>query len=294
MGVTVERNGATAVVTIDRQERRNALDSEAISSIGEAFSDAEGDDEVRAVVLTGAGDQAFCSGMDLKEFAGATGPRPERRGPGLEVFTTRCYPKPVIAAINGSATGGGFELMLASDMVVAVATATFSVPEVKRGLVGAGCSTRLAAGDRPGRLRDRGARGALLCRSSSGARTGERGGALRPRPRPGPRDSRGPRRERSSAVAMTKQLIWDELGSHDTEEWSAIRAKAAPVFATEDAREGAQAFMEKRVPGMEGALNREGLSDRPVRGGGGVGLAGEFAHVEFPQLGREHLDAYQA
>ena len=254
MGVTVERIGATAVVTIDRQERRNALDSEAISSIGEAFSDAEGDDEVRAVVLTGAGDQAFCSGMDLKEFAGAAGPRPERRGPGLEVFTTRCYPKPVIAAINGSATGGGFELMLASDMVVAVATATFWVPEVKRGLVGAGCSTRLAtAGHRPGRIRDRGARGALLCRSSSGARTGERGGARRPCPRPSPRDSRGPRRERPTcAVAMTKQLIWDELGSHDTEEWAAIRAKAAPVFATEDAREGAQAFMEKRVPVWKG------------------------------------------
>ena len=253
MGVTVERSGATAVVTIDRQERRNALDSDAISSIGEAFSEAEVDDEIRVVVLTGAGDRAFCSGMDLKEFAGVAGPRPERRGPGLEVFTTRCYPKPVIAAINGSATGGGFELMMASDMVVAAETATFSVPEVKRGLVGAGCSTRLAArvtGPVAFEI-------AVLGEPFSAARALELGLVNEVVPAGQALDralemAAAIAASAPLAVAMTKQLIWDELGAHDGEEWAAIRAKAAPVFATEDAREGAQAFMEKRVPVWKG------------------------------------------
>jgi enoyl-CoA hydratase len=253
MGVNVERQGAIVVVTIDRPERRNALDSEAISGIGSAFDAAERDDGVRVVVLTGAGDRAFCSGMDLKEFASAAGDRRRPAGPGLEVLMTRCYPKPVIAAVNGSATGGGFELVMASDMAVAVETATFSVPEVRRGLVGAGCSTRLAArvpapfafemavlgepitAERAlslGLINEVVPAGAALERSLAIAESLAASAPL--------------------AVKVTKQLIWDEIGSHDADEWTAIRSKAGPVFASDDAREGSNAFLEKRPPVWSG------------------------------------------
>jgi len=247
VGVNVERIAAACVVTLDRPERRNALDTESINLIGEALAAAEADGAVRAVILTGAGDQAFCAGMDLKEFAG--GERPARRGPGLEVFTTRCYPKPVIAAVNGSAVGGGFELMLASDMAVAAETATFSVPEVKRGLVGAGCSTRLAARVPAPVAFEMAVLGEPISASRALAlglvnevvgagRTLERALQL----------AEIIAASAPLAVGVTKQLIWDEIGAHTPEEWTTIRARAVPVFASEDAKEGARAFSEKRRP----------------------------------------------
>jgi enoyl-CoA hydratase len=242
------------VVTIDRPERRNALDAETVGLIGTAFTEAEGDDSVRVVVLTGAGERVFCAGMDLKEFAArhepARPPEPARRqGPGLEVFMTRCYPKPVIAAVNGLAVGGGFELVMACDLAIAAEHATFSVPEVRRGLVGAGCSTRLAARVPPsvayemtltgapisasraqtlGLVNEVVATGAALDRALEVAASIARNAPL--------------------ALQVTKELIWTETGSHDAADWAAIRSRAAPVFASDDAKEGARAFAEKRDP----------------------------------------------
>src|SRR3954447_3402810 len=143
MSVEVDRRGAVTIVTINRPERRNALDPATMSGIGRALSDAETDDTVRAVVLTGAGEKAFCAGMDLKAFAEG-GITPETLPkPGLDVLVERVYPKPVIAAVNGPALAGGFEIVLACDLVVAAEHATFGIPEVKRGLVAAGGATRL-------------------------------------------------------------------------------------------------------------------------------------------------------
>jgi enoyl-CoA hydratase len=137
MSVLVERHGAVVVVTLNRPEQRNALDGETMAGIGRTFTDAIDDDSVAALVLTGAGDKAFCAGMDLKAFAAGGTPSADS-GPGLEVLFGGTYPKPIVGAANGSAVAGGFELLLACDLVVAADHARFGIPEAKRGLVAAG------------------------------------------------------------------------------------------------------------------------------------------------------------
>lgn len=223
----------------------------AIGGIGRALTDAETDDGVRAVILTGAGELAFSSGMDLKAFAEGGSRQPD--GPGMEVFQTRCYPKPLIAAVNGSAIGGGFEITMACDIVIAADHALFGVPEVKRGLVGAGCSTRLSARVPPAI--------ALEMTLTGDPITAERAYALGlvnevvPGAEVLPRALAMAERIAANgplALAVTKQLIFDEAGMHDAAEWAAIRAKAAPVFASADAKEGATAFAEKRPPVFTG------------------------------------------
>ena len=129
------------VLTMNRPEQRNALNRDLFRAIGQAFVGAETDPEVRAIVLTGAGDKAFCAGMDLKAFA-AGEPIGPGDGPGTTVFVERCYPKPIVAAVNGAAVAGGFGVMLGCDIIVAAEHATFGLPEVKRGLVGVGATTR--------------------------------------------------------------------------------------------------------------------------------------------------------
>jgi enoyl-CoA hydratase len=244
MTVDVRRSGPAAIVTINRPERRNALDGPTIAAIGAAFLAAEADDEVRAVIITGAGDQAFCAGMDLKAPRGQ-----QPSGPGLEVFTNRTYPKPVIAAVNGAAVGGGFELVLASELVVVADHVSFAVPEVFRGLVGAGCTTRLASRLPPAVVAELTFLGERL--------PAERAKALGlvnevvPGPQVLDRALAMAARVAEAAplaLRITKELLFLEQGMHDDEEWRAIRARAAPAFASEDAKEGAAAFAEKRPP----------------------------------------------
>jgi enoyl-CoA hydratase len=251
MPVNVSSHGSTLVVEIDRPERRNALDGATMGGIGSAFTEAETDPTVRAVILTGAGSEAFCAGADLKAVGAERATAPGM--PGIEVFTTRCYPKPIIAAINGAAVGGGLELMLASDMVVAADHATFAVPEVKRGLVGAGCTTRLSARLPPAIVFE------LCCvgESFSATRAHELGLVNQVVPADELRAAALALADRVTANAplalhVTKQLLWDEAGMHDADEWRSIRSKAGPVFASDDAREGAAAFAERRPPRWTG------------------------------------------
>jgi len=248
MEVEVQRNGAVVIVKINRPERRNALNSETIAGIGAAFSAAEQDATARVVILTGVGDQAFCAGMDLFERRAAPS-----NGPGLEVFTNRCFPKPVIAAVNGAAVGGGFELVLASDLVVAAEHASFGMPEVKRGLVGAGCSTRLSSRVPPAIAFELGFTGDAI-----GAARAFELGLVNLVVR---QDQLLPTAialadqiaaNAPLALRMTKELMFQEMGMHNDAEWQAIRARVAPVFASEDAKEGAAAFAEKRPPRWSG------------------------------------------
>jgi enoyl-CoA hydratase/carnithine racemase len=138
--VSYERRGAAAVLTIDRPERRNAVDPRTADLLLEGYRSFEGDDEARVMVLTGAGEEAFCAGADLKSIAAATedeeiakewlAPRPH----GPLGFTRLTPSKPTIAAISGYALAGGLELALWCDLRVGTETARLGFPERRWGV----------------------------------------------------------------------------------------------------------------------------------------------------------------
>jgi crotonobetainyl-CoA hydratase len=144
--VLVERRGNVMVITINRPEARNAVNGAVSTSVGDALQQAQDDNEVRAVVITGAGDKSFCAGADLKAISRAENIyHPEHGEWGFAGYVRHFIDKPTIAAVNGTALGGGTELALASDLVVAEQRAQFGLPEVKRGLIaGAGGVFRIA------------------------------------------------------------------------------------------------------------------------------------------------------
>jgi crotonobetainyl-CoA hydratase/dehydration protein DpgD len=150
--VRLERRDHVAYVTLDRPEVLNALDTRTHEELAAAWDVCEQDDDVRVVVLSGAGDRSFSVGQDLRERAsldraGAPATTFGSRGrPGWPRFTERfAFSKPVIARVNGYALGGGLELALACDIIVAAEHATFALPEVRLGLVpGAGGAFRMA------------------------------------------------------------------------------------------------------------------------------------------------------
>ena len=139
--VLSERRGHVEILTINRPEARNAINRATAIALGDALDRCESDNDVWVVVLTAAGDKAFSAGMDLKAFAAGEFPITEKGFGGL---TKREFTKPLIAAANGSALAGGFEMMISCDMVVAADHAKFGIPEASRGLVaGAGGLIRL-------------------------------------------------------------------------------------------------------------------------------------------------------
>src|SRR5580658_6882294 len=139
--VLVEVDGAIAVITINRPEARNAVNGAVAAGIAAAVDDLDSRRDIRALILTGAGG-TFCAGMDLKAFL--TGDLPVAGDRGFGGMTAQPPAKPVIAAVEGYALAGGFELALACDLIVASEEAKFGLPEVRRGLAaGAGGLLRL-------------------------------------------------------------------------------------------------------------------------------------------------------
>jgi enoyl-CoA hydratase len=145
--ITVEQRHSVAIVCINRPERLNALSREVMLELSETFKDIEKDQDLRAVILTGAGEKAFCAGTDIKELTALdedTAAAVSQRGQALCNQIADCR-MPVIAAVNGIAAGGGCELALACHLRLASPNAMFSLPETKLGaLPGYGGTQRLA------------------------------------------------------------------------------------------------------------------------------------------------------
>jgi enoyl-CoA hydratase len=249
--VLVERRGAVQVVTINRPEAKNALDAAVAQGVAVAVDELEADEALRVGVLTGAGG-VFGSGMDLKAFL--RGEVPVVGDRGLCGITRTPPRKPLVAAVEGVALAGSFEVVLACDLVVAGAGARFGLPETKRGLVAAGGGALLL----PRRVPRAVALEALLTGEPFGAqrayelglvnRVVEDGSALEAAVALAEQvAANGP-----YAVAVSKQVA---VGSDDwslEEGWAEQDRLTAAVFGSEDAAEGALAFAEKRAPVWKG------------------------------------------
>ena len=133
--VLTSQHGATLLITINRPQARNAIDLATAEALARAMEELDSRADLAAGVLAGAG-PVFCAGMDLKAFL--RGERPSVGDRGFAGLVGRPPAKPLVAAVEGPALAGGFEIVLACDLVVAAQTATFGLPEVKRGLVAAG------------------------------------------------------------------------------------------------------------------------------------------------------------
>jgi methylglutaconyl-CoA hydratase len=139
--VLYDRHDSTAVVTLNRPGKRNALSRDLIAGLSAAFAEAAGDPDVRCVVLTGSG-PAFCAGMDLDELRATLGDEQDKvwdDAARLSALYEQIYtlPKPTVAAVNGAAVAGGAGLVTVCDLAVAAPAAKFGYPEVRRGLVAA-------------------------------------------------------------------------------------------------------------------------------------------------------------
>jgi enoyl-CoA hydratase len=249
--VLVERRGAVQVITINRPSARNALDAEVAAAVAAAVDQLDADDDLRAGVLTGAGG-TFSAGMDLKAFL--RGESPSLPGRGLCGITRTPPRKPLIAAVEGWALAGGFELVLACDLVVAARTARFGVPEVKRSLVAAGGAALLL----PQRVPRAVALELLLTGEPIGAeraaavglvnRLVDEGAAVDAAVElAGTIAANGP-----LAVAATKRIVQEAPSWPAAEAWSRHDELVAPVFTSDDAREGSTAFAERRPPVWRG------------------------------------------
>ena len=247
--VELERRGAIALVTLNRPEARNAISPEVSQTMAGLLDEIEADSALRTVVLTGRG-EVFSAGADLKVVAQGKANDIARGKGGFAGIVTRDFPKPIIAAVNGPALAGGFEIVLSCDLVVAAQTARFGIPEVKRGLMAAaGGLIRL-----PKRV--------PLAIALELAMTGDpidaaRALALGLVNRVVARDqvlneacSLAERIGENSpiAVRLSRRLVREAAELPETDGWRRTNELMLEVFGSGDAVEGATAFAEKRKP----------------------------------------------
>ena len=248
--VLVERRGRVLIMTINRPEQRNAANLAVSQGLANAVDELDDNPELSVGILTGSGGN-FCSGMDLKAFAAGEFPAIEGRGLG---FTEKLPKKPIIAAVEGHAVAGGTELVLATDLIVAARSASFGLPEVKRGLVaGGGGLLRLQH-----RIPYQKAMELILTGDTFTGEQGlsfgfvnvlaEDGQALDEALKLADRITKnGP-----LAITASKEIVIRSLEWTASEMWQKQLEYLVPVFTSNDAQEGPRAFAEKREPQWTG------------------------------------------
>lgn len=252
----VEWDADLAIVTIDRQDKLNALNSEVVGEIGEVFTSLRDDDAVRGVILTGAGQKAFVAGADISELAkmdSVSGVRVSRDGQDVFRQIER-FPKPVLAAVGGYALGGGCELALACHMRIASQRARFGLPEVGLGIIpGYGGTIRLARLVGLGRAIELTLTGDMLEAGKAleiglvtavvepDALMDEAKLLIRKVTKNGP-----------VAVRMALESIYRGLDTATGEALDFESSLFGLLASTDDMREGMEAFLEKRKPEFRG------------------------------------------
>jgi len=249
--VLVEPRGRVLVVTLNRPQARNAVNLDVAQGIAAALDRLDGEPELSVGILTGAG-KGFCAGMDLKAFA--EGRRPWVGDRGFAGIVRRAARKPLIAAIEGFAVAGGLEVALACDLIVAARGARLGIPEVKRGLVAAGGALlRL-----PRRIPYHVAMELALSGEQIEAERGYELGLVNRLCEPGEAletalalaeliAANAPLALTASKQILERQWDWPTAELFDRQE-----EISGPVFDSEDAKEGARAFAEKRPPRWQG------------------------------------------
>ena len=249
--VLVSVDNGVMVITINRPKAKNSINLAVATGIAEAMDELDRNDDIRAAILCGA-EGTFCSGMDLKAFV--SGELPVIPGRGFAGVAQAPPRKPLIAAVEGYALAGGFELAIACDLVVAASDAKFGIPEVKRGLVaGAGGLLRL-----PRQIPSRIAMELALTGDFISAERAYELGMINRVVEPG--NALDGARALATAIAANGPLalIASKQTMRESQDWSQAEmfdkqnTIANPVFSSEDAIEGATAFAEKRPPQWKG------------------------------------------
>ena len=249
--VLSERRGRVLLITLNRPDQRNAVNAAVATGIAAALDQLDGDPELSLGVITGGG-KGFCAGMDLKAFV--AGERPYAADRGFAGIVARPPDKPLIAAIEGFAVAGGLEIALACDLIVASRGARLGIPEVKRSLVAAGGGLLRLPRTLPRNIAMELALTGDPIEAERGYELGlvnrlaEPGGAL---------DAALELAETIAAngplaLAATKRVMLESADWPDAEFFERQEKIVRPVMSSEDAREGATAFAEKRAPVWKG------------------------------------------
>lgn len=249
--VLTEVRDGVLLVTLNRPEQRNAVNRAVAEGIAAALDRLDAEDDLRVGVLTGAG-KGFCAGMDLKAFV--AGEPVGVPGRGFAGIVQRASAKPLIAAVEGFAVAGGFEIALACDLIVAARGARFGIPEVKRGLVAAGGALLRLPQRMPYHLAMELALTGDFVDASRGYDVGlvnrvvEPGTAVEAAVSlAGAIAANGP-----LALAASKRILVEAPGWPADAAWERQAEITDPVRASADAREGSVAFAEKRAPRWQG------------------------------------------
>jgi enoyl-CoA hydratase len=249
--VLTERRGNVLLITINRPEVRNAVNGAVAEGIAGALEQLDGDEQLSVGVLTGAGG-FFCAGMDLGAFV--KGESPWFGDRGFAGIAQRSAEKPLIAAIEGFAVAGGMEIALACDLIVAAKGAKMGIPEAKRSLVAAGGALlRL-----PQRMPYHVVMELALTGDPMPADRFYEFGVVNRLAEPGTAvDVAIELAERLAksgplAVIASKRILQEQYDWSTAEMWEKQGAISGPVFASEDSKEGASAFKEKREPVWKG------------------------------------------